>query len=338
MTLGRCDWWTRSTDRSRIFEGATHAEPGNSEVRIGISATSLLAGGSIEQIIDCARGAVRDGFTSFWLGEHVTGGIDAVTALAMVGLAVPDIELGTAVVPTYPRHPMVLASQVLTASSALRGRFTLGIGLSHAPMLAELGLDLDRPVRHLREYLSILVPLLERGEVAFDGEMLSCHAHTFVRPTGRCPIVVAALGPQMLKIAGAMADGTSLSWVGLRTIRDHIRPSLVAAAEVAGRSSPRIIATVPVWVTNDAARARASVSRRVAFYGDLPSYRAVLSREGVTEAGDLCVIGSEREVRDILGSYGDAGATDLAAVELPRDPEAAERTRALLQEIALHGC
>ncbi len=307
-------------------------------MKVGISGTALLTSGSMDRIIDYARGAKRDGFSSFWLGEHVTGGIDAVTALTMVGLAVPDIELGTAVVPTYPRHPMVLASQVLTASNVLRDRFTLGIGVSHATMLADLGLDLHRPVHHLQDYLEILLPLLERGEVAFNGELLSCRARTFVHPQGRCSVVVAALGPQMLKLAGTMTDGTSLSWVGPRTIREHIRPLLEAAAGAANRSAPRIIATVPVCVTNDVDKMRQSVSRYLSFYGDLPSYRAVMSREGVREASELCVIGSEAEVRDILGTYAEAGVTDLAAVELQSGTESSERTRSMLKEIALRGC
>ncbi|MBX3705298.1 MAG: TIGR03564 family F420-dependent LLM class oxidoreductase [Pseudomonadales bacterium] len=306
-------------------------------MRIGISATSLLATGSIDRIIECARGAQRDGFAQFWLGEHITGGVDAVTALAMVGIAVPGLELGTAVVPTYPRHPMALASQVLTASDALSGGFTLGIGVSHASMLAELGLELERPARHTREFLSILLPLLERGEVAFDGHMLTCRARTFVRPQRRCHVVIAALGPHMLKIAGELADGTSLSWVGPRTIRDHIGPLLREAADRAGRGAPRIIATVPICVTDEADAVRQAVSKRLAFYGELPSYRDALSREGVREPGDLCVIGGEDHVREVLRAYADAGVTDLAALELPAGSGSAGRTRSVLREIARAG-
>jgi F420-dependent oxidoreductase-like protein len=204
-------------------------------------------------------------------------------------------------------------------------------------MLRELGLEQDRPVRHLREYLSILLPILERGEVAFAGQMLDCHARTFLHPTVRAPVVVAALGPQMLKVAGAMTDGTSLSWVGPRTIRDHIRPLLEAAADAAGRVAPRIIATLPVCVTDDAEGVRSKFSRRVESYGDLPSYRAVLSREGVREPGELCAIGSEAEVRDVLGSYAEAGVTDLAVIEIQAAADAGARTRELIKEVLSNG-
>ena len=204
-------------------------------MKIGINGTGLVQKASVTAIIDHARQAKADGFASYWLAEHPTGGLDAMMVLAMVGLQVPDMELGTAIVPTFPRHPMVLAGQVHTTLAAIGPRLTLGIGLSHATMMAQLGIAFDKPIRHLREYLSVLVPLLNEGRVNFTGELISCDAQTFFTPAAPCPVVVAALGPQALKVAGQLADGTTLAWVGPKTIREHIKPRLFESAAAAGR-------------------------------------------------------------------------------------------------------
>ena len=228
-------------------------------MRFGINGTGLVQRASIDAIVAHAAQAAADGFTSYSLAEHPTGGLDALTVLTVVGLRVLDIELATAIIPTMPRHPMVLAGQALTTNAAVGGRLTLGIGLSHAPMMAQLGIGFDKPIRHLREYLAVLMPLLEEGKVQFNGATLSCDAQLFKRTQPRCPVVVAALGPQALRVAGSHTDGTTLAWVGPRTIREHIVPTIVAAASKAGRPAPRIIATLPVCVTNDAAERRCRV-------------------------------------------------------------------------------
>ena len=159
--------------------------------------------------------------------------------LTVVGQHVEKMELGTAVIPTYPRHPMVLAGQTLTVQSTIRAKLTLGIGLSHKAMMAMLGLEDDKPIAHLRDYLSVLMPLLTTGRVAYDGPTISCHAEVF-KPAANPPqVLVAALGPQALKVAGALADGTSLAWVGPKTIRTHIVPELNDAAGKADRATTR---------------------------------------------------------------------------------------------------
>ncbi|MFB3105571.1 MAG: LLM class flavin-dependent oxidoreductase, partial [Pseudomonadales bacterium] len=145
-------------------------------MRMGINGTGLVQRASIDAISNHAQRAASDGFSSYWLAEHPTGGFDALTVLTVVGLTVSDLELGTAIIPSFPRHPMVLAGQVLTARNAIGNRLTLGIGLSHAPRTAQLGISFDRPIRHLKEYLSILIPLLDEGRVSFTGETLSCEA------------------------------------------------------------------------------------------------------------------------------------------------------------------
>ncbi len=300
-------------------------------MRLGINGTRLVQRASIEAIADHAQQAAADGFTSYWLAELPTGGFDALTVLSVVGQRVAGIELGTAVVPTFPRHPMALAAQALTVRSAIGGRLTLGVGLSHEVMMAQLGIGFDKPIRHLREYLSILMPLLSDGKVSFEGEVLSCHAEIFRAPEDPCPVVVAALGPQALKVAGARTQGTTLAWVGPRTVREHIAPKLSAAAEAAGRPAPRIIATLPVCVTDDAEAVRGLVAKNLAMYSKLPSYRAMFVREGVEGPAELALIGNEDQVRVKLDELADAGVTDFAATEFTTTREERERTRALLK-------
>jgi len=303
-------------------------------MRLGINGTGLVQKASIDAIAEDAARAAADGFSSYWLAEHPTGGFDAVTVLGFVGERVPEIELGTAIVPTFPRHPLTLAGQVLTIRSAIGDRFTLGIGLSHEAMMKDLGIGFEKPIRHLREYLSILVPLLTDGKVDFDGQVLSCHAQVFQAPEQPCPVVVAALGPQALKVAGARTQGTTLAWVGPRTVREHIAPRLHEAAEAAGRPKPRIIATLPVCVTDEVDTVRGLVSKLLSQYGRLPSYRAMFDREGVDGPGDVAVIGDEAFVRGKLDELAEAGVTDFAATEFTPSAPDRVRTRELLVSYA----
>lgn len=303
-------------------------------MRIGINGTGLVQRASVERVVEHAAEAARAGFSSYWLAEHPTGGFDALTVLALVGARVPDIELGTAIVPTMPRHPLVLAGQATTVANALGGRLTLGIGLSHAAMMAELGIGFEKPIRHLREYLSILMPLLGDGRVRFEGETLACHGAMFRKPDRPIPVVVAALGPQALKVAGTLADGTTLAWVGPKTIATHIVPRLAAAAAAAGRPSPRVIATLPVCVTAEPRVVRDLIDTSLAMYGTLPSYRAMFDREGVLGPGDVALVGSAAEVRAMIDGLAAAGVTDFAASEFTRNPDEREATRALLAGMA----
>lgn len=301
-------------------------------MRLGINGTGLVQRASIDAIVDDVQKAKDDGFASYWLAEHPTGGFDALTVLTVVGLRVPDIELGTAIIPTFPRHPMVLAGQVQTMRGVIGDRLTLGVGLSHKSMMAQLGIPFDRPIRHLREYLSILVPLLNEGKVSFKGEMLSCEAQTFARPDTHCPVVVAALGPQALAVAGQLADGTTLAWVGPRTVSEHIVPRITAAADKAGRPAPRIIATLPVCVTSNERAMREKISRTLSMYTSLPSYKAMFEREGVTTPGELAIVGDEASVAASLRRIAEAGVTDFSASEFTTSSEERERTRAVLKD------
>jgi len=299
-------------------------------LKIGINGTGLVQKASIEAIKADANKAAKDGFHSYWLAEHPTGGFDALTVLAAIASSVPGIEMGTAVVPTFPRHPMALAGQALTSQTALEGRLCLGIGLSHEIMMAQLGIGFEKPIRHLRDYLSILMPLLEAGRVSYVGETLSCEAQVFRSAEPAPCVVVAALGPQALRVAGSRTDGTTLAWVGAKTIAEHIVPCLTEAASKAGRKAPRVISTLPMVVTKQADAIRERISKTLTMYGELPSYKAMFKREGVSGPADLAIAGSESEVEDALMALKEAGVTDFAASIYATTPEENEQTRSLL--------
>lgn len=300
-------------------------------MRIGIFSGSTNDG-TIDQIVAEAKQAEADGFASFWTPQIF--GHDALTALAVVGREVPRIELGTSVVPTFPRHPMMLAQQALTVNAAASGRLCLGIGLSHQVVIESMmGMSFDKPVRHLREYLSVMMPLLEGQPVNFHGEVYQVNVTVTAPGTSRPAVVVAALGAQMLRVTAAMADGT-LTWcTGPATLRDHTVPTLRAAAEAAGRPDQRVIAALPVCVTNDKDAALVRAAAIFQMYGYLPSYRAMLDMEGAAGPADIAIVGSEAEVGDRVRALADVGVTDFGAVEFGGNPDEAARTRALLKSL-----
>ncbi|MFM7253288.1 MAG: TIGR03564 family F420-dependent LLM class oxidoreductase, partial [Ilumatobacteraceae bacterium] len=213
-------------------------------MRIGL-VSNTVGEGTIDDVINEAREAAADGFHTLWTPQIF--GFDALTLLALVGRAVPGIELGTAVVPTYPRHPMMLAQQALTVQAATGGRLALGIGLSHQIVVENMwGISFEKPVRHMREYLNVLMPMLEGKPVAFNGETYRVNAAAQVAGGSRPSVLVAALGAQMLRLCGALTDGTSLWCVGPETIRNFTVPTLSEAAEAAGRPAPRVEALHPL--------------------------------------------------------------------------------------------
>jgi len=294
-----------------IFQGGV-------PVRIGINGSGLLGRSPIGAIVEHARQAAQDGFASYWIAQG--GPVDALTLIALAAQRAPGIELGTAVVPTYPRHPSALACQAMTTQAATGGRLSLGIGLAHKPLIeGAYGMSFDKPIRHMREYLSILVPLIEQGTVSFAGETLTGRGELSIPEADPCPVLVAALGPQMLRLAGSRTAGTILWVVGPRTIGEHI--------------VPRIVAGLPICVTDDPERTRERMGRAFAIYAQLPSYRAMLDREGVESASDVGVVGGEAEVRNHLASIADAGATDFAALEFCKTDDERRRTRELLRSL-----
>ena len=300
-------------------------------MRIGVF-DGAINDGTVDQVVANAVRAEADGFDSFWVPQIF--GHDALTALAVVAREVPRIELGTSVVPTYPRHPMALAQQALTVNSLAAGRLTLGIGLSHQPVVEAMwGLSFDKPVRHMREYLSAMMPLLETGSGRFGGETLAARGDLSLPDRHRPGVVVAALGEQMLKVTAALADGT-LTWcTGPRTLADHIVPALRSAADAAGRDATRVIAALPVCVTADVAAARERAAVVFAIYGQLPSYRAMLDREGVGGPADIVIAGSADECAERIRALAGIGVTDFAGVEFSSDPDEAAATRAMLRSL-----
>jgi 5,10-methylenetetrahydromethanopterin reductase len=300
-------------------------------MRIGLSLSEPSGPDALRVLRDEIARAADDGFASAWRSNIF--GLDALTALAVAGHEVPGIELGTAVVPTYPRHPAALAQQARTAALALDGRLTLGVGPSHKiSMEGVYGYDFDRPLRHVREYLSILLPLLDGRPASFTGETMRAEIALSVPNPERVPVVLAALGPKMLELAGAQADGTVLWMTGPRTIREHIVPTITAAAEAAGRPAPRVICVLPICVTGDPEAARAGAAKIFEVYGKLPSYRAMMDREGAAGPADLAIVGDEDAVRGQIEDLAAAGVTDFVAGDFSRGDDAV-RTRTFLKSL-----
>ena len=263
------------------------------------------------------------GYSTFWTPQIFN--LDALTALAVIAESVEDIRLGTSVIPTYPRHPMMLAQQALTVNQVSNGRLDLGIGLSHKPVVEGMwGISLDAPVGHMSDYLQILMALLHDGTISYGGKHLTSRGGIDV-PADAPPVLVAALGPQMLKLVGRVADGTVTWTTGPETIRNHISPVINAAAEEAGRPVPQVIAAVPVCITSDSDMAEEYAKRDFGFYGDLPSYRAMLEREGLANSWDIALSGSFEQVADGLQKYSDSGGTQVVAAVYGPD-EAREQT------------
>jgi F420-dependent oxidoreductase-like protein len=303
-------------------------------MRVGIHVSvSGRSDNAVDELVQAARNAHAHGL-DLWTAQLFD--IDALTALAVVGREVPGLGIGTAVVPTYPRHPMVMAMQALTVQAASGGRLSLGIGLSHQMVIeGAFGLSFSTPVRHMREYLEILMPLLHTGQVTFEGEEYTARTLAPMKPAGSTPppVIVAALGSQMLKLAGRLADGTALWMVGPKTLADHVAPTITKAAEVAGRPVPRIVVGLPVCVTADIAAAKEKAAGSFGFYNNLPSYRAMLDREGADGPADVAVIGDEDQVATELRRLSDLGATELS-LPVFGSKEERERTFAVLSALA----
>ena len=287
---------------------------------------------TVDGVVAEAKRAEADGFASYWQSQIF--GLDALSTLSVVGREVPRIELGTSVIPTYPRHPMMLAQQALTTNQASGGRLCLGIGLSHQVVIeGMLNMSFDKPVRHMKEYLSILMPLIHDRKVSFAGETLTTHAELTINKAQSCDVVVAALGPQMLKLAAAMTQGT-LTWcTGPETLRTLTVPTINAAAEELGKPKPRVIAALPVCVTKDVDGARARAAQVFAVYGQLPSYRAMLDHEGAAGPADVAIIGSSSEVFDKVAALQEIGVTDFGGVEFGGTPDELHDTREMLKSL-----
>jgi len=294
-------------------------------MRIGINGSGLLARPHIAAITDDIVAMEAAGFDSYWLAQ--TGLVDALTTLALAGPGTSDITLGTAVVPTWPRHPQALAAQALTTQAATGGRTVLGIGLGHQMSVeGNWRMTWEKPIRHMLDYLDVLQPLLEDGKSDVTGDIWSFFGE-YARPTHEPPaVMLAALGDQMLKIAGKRTDGTILWCVGPKTLEQQIVPKINEAAAAADRPTPSVVCSLPVWVTDDPDAARATVAKTLTIYGKLPSYRAMLDIEGVEGPADISLIGSAEQVREGVAGIAESGATEFTALIPTPDPDERART------------
>jgi F420-dependent oxidoreductase-like protein len=303
-------------------------------MRIGLTAGAA----TVERIIEQARQAEADGFASLWYASTVTG--DPLVAMSLAGRETHTIELGTAVLQTYPCHPLLQANRAASVASAMgRPGLTLGIGPSHESIVrGVLGISYDHPGRSTEEYIGILTGLLRGETVDVDGSDWSVHSAGRMAPISHpVPVLVSALGPRLLRVAGEIADGTVLWMAPPRAIGDHIAPRIHAAAQAAGRPTPRIVAGLPIAVHDDVDEARAAQADYATAYSDMPNYRRVLQLGGAATPADAAIVGDEASVTTQLQSLLDAGATDIWAAIYPvgADKKASvRRTRELLEELA----
>ncbi len=283
-------------------------------MRIGIGVGDIAGrGSSPDDQIEQIRALAGLGVPRVWLAQ-IFGG-DALTMIAVAGAQLPGIEFGTAVVPTYPRHPTALAAQALTVQAVTGGRLTLGVGPSHREVIEDMfGLDYTKPARYMREYLTVLGGLLRGERVDFTGETMRVNARLNIPGSAPPSVLVAALGPVMLRVAGELTDGTVTWMTGPETLARHTVPVLAKAAADAGRPTPRVVASLPICLTTDPAAARERAARQFAMYGQLPNYRAMLDREGAAGPADIALAGDEADLRAGTARLADAGVTEFLAV------------------------
>jgi F420-dependent oxidoreductase-like protein len=308
-------------------------------MRIGLTG----GGSTADRIVGQAERAEADGFSSLWYPSSAGGG-DPLAAMALAGRATSAIELGTSVLVSYTCHPVLQASRVNATVAAIGapGRFALGIGPSHRMVIEDrLGLSYDTPGRHTDEYVQILTGLLRGEQVSFAGQEFRVEAGPLPLPGGaEIPVLVAALGPRLLRVAGAYAAGTVLWMANATAIETHVAPRIRKAAADAGRTAPRIVAGLPVAVHDDVAEARAAAARAFSVYGQLPNYQRILAHGGIAGPGEAVIVGDEDSVAAQVRALFEAGATDLWAAPFPVGDDAAAsraRTRALLASLAQSG-
>ncbi len=284
-------------------------------MRIGLMINEQ--GLTLSQITEYAQSATDARLASIWLGHHY--GWDPLVTLATVGPALPGIGLGTAIVPTYPQHPIALASQALSVQAAVGNQLTLGIGLSHRAIIEDtFGYSYAHPARHLREYLTVLAPLLRGEAVSYRGETITADGGVVVAETRAPELLVSALGTRTLAITGELADGTITNWTGPKALADHIVPTITRAA---GQRRPRIVVMVMVCATTDAAAIREWVATTFHRSAQFPAYRAMLDREGADGVADIVIAGDDATIERQLRRYIDAGATEFALLPVGSAPE-----------------
>ncbi|MFJ5294846.1 LLM class F420-dependent oxidoreductase [Streptomyces sp. NPDC088348] len=291
----------------------------------------------VDTIVEQAREAAAAGLRSAWFGQRFD--YDSPGLAAIVGREVPQLRVGSSAIPIFGRHPLLVSSQAQTTQAATHGRYDLGLALgAPAFMEATFGLPYDRPIGLLREFLTVVRSLVETGTADFHGERLSTTTLMSAKVPGAeptVPVLVAAMGPQALCVTGELADGTIPYLAGPKTLDEHIVPTIISAAQKAGRPTPRVVTLLPIVVTSDVDRVRENAERQLAMYDQLPSYHRVVGLEGKDRAAELAVIGDEETVAAAIRRYRSAGATEIVATETDLGgPEDQRRTWRLLGELA----
>ncbi len=304
-------------------------------MRIGIvegAGDSMTLDEAVEKVVS----AERDGFASCWVPNIFSH--DALTVLALAGQKTTRIELGTAVVPTYPRHPHALAQQAATVNAATGGRLALGLGRSHQVVIESMfGLAYDKPISHMRDYLTIVRDLTRTGACAVNGKAYTVNASLDIPGGSEFPLLIGALMPKMLELCGELCDGT-LTWMsGPRYTAETVVPTLERSSKAAGRAMPRVVCSLPVCVTDDVEGTKNFAAKAFEIYGQLPVYRACLDAEGVEGPADIALIGDEKTVAEGLARVRDAGASDFYAAVFPDTSGPASTGRSLEFLKSLHG-
>jgi F420-dependent oxidoreductase-like protein len=297
----------------------------------------------IERLRDDFRWADEAGLASVWIPQ-IPDEFDALTAAALAGTVTERVEIGTAVVPVQPRHPIALAQQTLSVQAVCGGRLALGVGVSHHWIVEEmLGLPYDRPAATLAAHLDVLDQALRGpGPVDVENDRFRVHNPLDITDLAPTPVLLAALGPVMLRLAGERADGTILWLADERAIASHIAPRITSAAEAAGRPAPRIVAGVPVCLCrDDEVDAAAERANRLLSEAEVsPNYQRLLDQGDAKDVGDILAAGSEAAIEKRLRAFADAGVTDVSVRVVPlgrdRDERLASlrRTRELLASLA----
>lgn len=291
---------------------------------------------TIDRIIEQAEAAEAAGFTTLWFPSAVLG--DPLAAIAVAGRATSSIELGTAVLVTYAAHPLLTAARSASTAAAMgREGLVLGMGPSHDMAIERMyGLSYAHVGRHTEEYTRIVVSALRGEAVRIDGDDFRVQVASPVAAPFPVPVLLGALAPRMLRVAGEVADGT-ITWMANReALESHVVPRIRAAAEAAGRRTPRVVAGLPVAVHDDVDEAWEAAARQYGFYGELPNYARILAHGGLERSADACIVGDEDAVADQLRALVAAGATDVWAAVFPvgDDRQASRaRTRALLEQL-----
>jgi F420-dependent oxidoreductase-like protein len=295
--------------------------------------TGLGPGSAVDATVAYLAQLRDEGFPRVWMSQ-LPYEPDLLTILAIALREVDTIEAATGVVPIQNQHPMLLAQRALTISSASGGRLLLGLGMSHAAVTEGMwGIPWDRPVRRLNEYLDGLLPLLAGEPAKASGETVTTRGALVIPGAPRPDVYIAALGPQLLRLAGRRTSGTCTWMTGPKTLREHVGPTLRQAAADAGRpdGSVRVVSALPVAVTDDVDAVRRQAAEQFSVYGTLPSYRAMLDREGYAGPEDAAIIGDEATVRDRLAEVRAAGVDEYVGAVFDSSPEGRARTRAVLR-------